>query len=276
MAEFHPGRIYNRRQELHAPYGGQQQGGISTPSKHPLIFLFTGQEGEMYGYKDEFRSDWSYWYTGEGQIGPMPMIRGNRAIRDHEESGKDLHLFEQVDKGVRYVGQFRCLGHHTEPRPDMTGALREAIVFELEAVARESTPKVSQLEIESPIARLPNAWTRPLKELRDLALSSPQRDAEQSERRVVARQRSEAVKHYVLRRGNGVSECCTRPAPFKRKDGRPYLEPHHITRMADGGPDHPRWAAGVCPNCHREAHYGADREAVNQRISERLEVLEKD
>ncbi len=28
---FEVGRIYNRRNEIHGPYRGQQQGGISTP-----------------------------------------------------------------------------------------------------------------------------------------------------------------------------------------------------------------------------------------------------
>lgn len=43
-------------------------------------------------------------------------------------------------------------------------------------------------------------------------------------------------------------------APFQRKDGTPYLEPHHIQRLADEGPDHPKWVGAVCPSCHREIH----------------------
>jgi hypothetical protein len=38
----------------------------------------------------------------------------------------------------------------------------------------------------------------------------------------------------------------------------PNLEPHHIRRLADGGPDHPRWVAALCPTCHRRVHHGVD------------------
>jgi hypothetical protein len=49
---FEIGRVYNRRSEIHEPYGGQWQGGISTPRDWPFIFLFTGESGEQYGYEE--------------------------------------------------------------------------------------------------------------------------------------------------------------------------------------------------------------------------------
>ena len=94
---FAVGQTYSRRKDIHAVYGGQQQGGISTPSSHNLIFIFTGESGTTYGYKDEFRPDGTFWYTGEGQKGDMEMIRGNKAIRDHQKEGKIIHLFEYAD-----------------------------------------------------------------------------------------------------------------------------------------------------------------------------------
>ncbi len=36
---FKIGKIY-RRADLHEQYGGQSQGGISTPRAHPFIMLF--------------------------------------------------------------------------------------------------------------------------------------------------------------------------------------------------------------------------------------------
>ena len=41
---------------------------------------------------------------------------------------------------------------------------------------------------------------------------------------------------------------CGAAAPFTTKEGLPYLEAHHIRRLTDGGPDDPRWVAGVGPN----------------------------
>lgn len=131
-------RIYVRR-ELHDQFGGQRQGGISTPRNHPMIFLFTGQSGEEHGYGyDEQRSADLYYYTGEGQSdkGDMTFSRGNRAIRDHENHGKRLFLFEQLpnrakNRGkVRFICEMRCKGFHIEER-DTAGVAREVIVFEL-------------------------------------------------------------------------------------------------------------------------------------------------
>ncbi len=58
---FEPGHISHRK-AIHDHYGGQRQGGISTPSSHPLVFLFTGDTGTTYGYRDEFRPDGTFWY----------------------------------------------------------------------------------------------------------------------------------------------------------------------------------------------------------------------
>ncbi|RIW27624.1 HNH endonuclease [Bacillus salacetis] len=61
----------------------------------------------------------------------------------------------------------------------------------------------------------------------------------------------------VLIRANGVCEKCNKEAPFFRaSDGTPYLEVHHIKRLADGGEDTVENAIAVCPNCHRELHFG--------------------
>jgi hypothetical protein len=42
---FEVGRVYNRRADIHAKFGGQQQGGIITPAEHALVFIITGEEG---------------------------------------------------------------------------------------------------------------------------------------------------------------------------------------------------------------------------------------
>jgi len=61
----------------------------------------------------------------------------------------------------------------------------------------------------------------------------------------------------VLFRANGVCEKCNKIAPFVRiSDGTPYLEVHHVNRLADGGEDTVNNAIAVCPNCHRELHFG--------------------
>jgi 5-methylcytosine-specific restriction protein A len=36
--------------------------------------LFTGEQGEQYGYNDELAEDGKYYYTGEGQVGNMDFV----------------------------------------------------------------------------------------------------------------------------------------------------------------------------------------------------------
>lgn len=60
----------------------------------------------------------------------------------------------------------------------------------------------------------------------------------------------------VLLRAAGHCEACRQPAPFVRAaDSTPYLEVHHTVPLAAGGVDTVANAVGLCPNCHRAAHY---------------------
>jgi 5-methylcytosine-specific restriction protein A len=68
--------------------------------------------------------------------------------------------------------------------------------------------------------------------------------------------RNSDVIAEVLLRANGTCEGCGQSAPFQRADGTLYLEVHHRRRLADGGEDSVENAIALCPNCHRERHYG--------------------
>lgn len=73
----------------------------------------------------------------------------------------------------------------------------------------------------------------------------------------VAFKRNPDVVAAVLERASGTCERCDGAAPFLRaSNGKPYLEVHHVVRLADDGDDTVDNAIAICPNCHREAHYG--------------------
>ncbi|MCX7308942.1 MAG: HNH endonuclease, partial [Afipia sp.] len=97
---FEKNRLYNRRADIHARFGGQQQGGIITPAEHPLVIIITGEEGLAHGYADKVRPDGVFEYFGEGQTGDMAMHKGNRAIADHSSNGKSLLLFRKAKDGL--------------------------------------------------------------------------------------------------------------------------------------------------------------------------------
>ncbi|HDG7897275.1 TPA: HNH endonuclease [Klebsiella quasipneumoniae] len=77
--------------------------------------------------------------------------------------------------------------------------------------------------------------------------------------------RSPCVVAEVLLRAEGKCQSCKRDAPFLKEDGTPFLEVHHIEWLSKGGEDSVENAIALCPNCHRQAHYGAlELVAVNK------------
>ncbi|CAK2429260.1 HNH endonuclease [Vibrio crassostreae] len=69
--------------------------------------------------------------------------------------------------------------------------------------------------------------------------------------------RNPDVVAEALVRANGTCESCYKPAPFIRKtDNTPYLEVHHKLPLAQCGPDTVDNVLALCPNCHRQAHFG--------------------
>ena len=263
---FEEGKVYNRRADVHAKYGGQQQGGIITPSQHPLVIIVTGEEGLEHGYADRTRDDGVFEYFGEGQVGGMVMQRGNLAIASHATEGKSPLLFRKTTDGLRFLGEMVYDKHHIEKAPDREGNQRDAIVFELRPLSAIVETSEETSETEPP---------KTLEELRALARGAAAivpATKTASARNIY--QRSRDVRNYVLARAAGNCEGCKIPAPFIRKDGSPYLEPHHIRRVSDGGPDNPSFVIALCPNCHRRVHVGADGVDYNLTLLASMTVIE--
>lgn len=247
------------RIDLHDKYGGTRYHGIAPSSDHPYVFLFTGDSGSEHGYEDEFRGD-TFIYTGEGREGDMEMVRGNKAIRDHREEGRELHLFESNDEAwsVTYLGQFQCVDWFREQLPDTNGDLREAIRFKLEPVNNEVEVETDDLEGTD----LDTLYER----AKESSTDQPERQTNTNEYTRTSYSRSEVVREFALRAADGVCQGCGEDAPFIDEDGEPFLEVHHLFRRSDGGPDHPDNVIALCPNCHRRVHYGEDGEKFNQEL----------
>jgi 5-methylcytosine-specific restriction protein A len=263
---FRIGKVYQRR-HIHEVFGGQKQGGISTPRNYPIILLFTGGTGAQYGYKDRWTDGGVFLYTGEGQKGNMQFTKGNAAIRKSITDGKDIYLFEYAGKGnVKYIGQMVYQGYQLVDGLDRYKRTRNMIIFEL-------LPFDQTVESQgAPVSR--ENLSVPLDELRQKALEDAAETTSTASRVSQVHQRSMAIRAYVLRRAGGKCEGCKKLAPFETAQGMPYLEPHHIRRLSDGGPDRPEWVAALCPNCHAKAHYSKDKQIFNSYL--RQVVLNKE
>jgi 5-methylcytosine-specific restriction protein A len=205
----------------------------------------------------------------------MQFIKGNLALRDHAGNGEDVYLFEEVPEKsgyLRYKGQMVCTGFEWIDAPDTKQNMRKAILFELVPLVSLDSANGETSESSSEVDQ--ESKPESLAELRRKALGDSAETRSPVERRTLFRMRSRAVRLYVLARAAGKCEGCGASAPFVTQNGQPYLEPHHIRRLTDGGPDDPRWVAGVCPNCHRRAHYSLDAAEFNKKLTEIVSCLE--
>jgi 5-methylcytosine-specific restriction protein A len=268
---FVVGQKYSRAKDIHDKYGGTRQSGISPSGSHPYIFLFTGDSGEAYGYEDGWQQDDGvFLYTGQGQVGDMQFLRGNKAIRDHLADGKQLFLFRAIGKGqpVEFLGEFECASIDFASGPDINGDLRKTIRFNLVPSTAES-PDESYESIKS----LPN---KTFEDLRQSAFAAvvPTETTNWRMAKQIRRQRSSEIREYVLRRAEGVCELTGEKAPFFKPDGQPYLEVHHIKKLSDGGLDHPVNCAAITPNVHREIHFGQNGKHLDEQLSQLIKHKE--
>lgn len=84
--------------------------------------------------------------------------------------------------------------------------------------------------------------------------------------------RDPEVRAWVRQQANGKCEGCGEPAPFE-KDGRPFLEVHHVKHLAQDGSDRPSNAVALCPNCHRRCHHSGDRDEFTASLFQKVDRL---
>ena len=67
-------------------------------------------------------------------------------------------------------------------------------------------------------------------------------------------ERDSKVREQAFERAKGKCQLCGKDAPFIDKNGRPFLEIHHIIWLSNGGEDSIHNTVALCPNCHRKMH----------------------
>lgn len=88
------------------------------------------------------------------------------------------------------------------------------------------------------------------------------------------RERSAVVRQMVMARSNGCCEWCGQPG-FKKHDGQIYLESHHVVPLYQDGDDSIENVIALCPNDHRMAHYGENRDDLAIEMLLRVEEILK-
>ncbi len=118
------------------------------------------------------------------------------------------------------------------------------VATSLQALIADEKVAVQQSRMDSSAARLNRINAAPKYPLRVRVYS-------------YAYKRNPDIVAEALCRANGICEVCKKQAPFIRaSDGDPYLEVHHLIPLAEGGLDSLENVVALCPNCHRQKHFG--------------------
>lgn len=102
----------------------------------------------------------------------------------------------------------------------------------------------------------------------------PQGEVKTQEATGTVFQRSPQVRGYVLSRAQGHCEWCGAKG-FETQSGSIYLETHHIQPLSENGSDTVCNVVALCPNHHREAHFGKGAEGFKDELFRIVEKLNK-
>lgn len=282
MFPFQSTGEYLREDLLDFMGSGQQQSGIIWGSKQPNCVIITsgGSHGKSIGYNDKKNADGTWNYIGQGSKGDQnPYKSGNILLTNKDKtillfSTRDVKSAERKLRGHgkkahKFEGLFEVIDWELIQAPE--GIRKGDHLIEYKLIAANNI--FSNFEIES--ATLPESTSTSLVDLAKKIRANYNPDPNKRNFKVQEyRKRSTDVKVYALLRAKGICELCNHKAPFRTEKGTPFLEVHHIFRLSDDGPDLPENVAGLCPNCHRESHFGKEKDSIKEILVKKILLIE--
>jgi len=244
-----------------------------------VICTSGGRHGKRAGYEDGPQPDGSWRYFGQGEKGNQNpdsfanklLVLGDRSVllfRTREPTAVEVRQRGDYRKRYVFVGEF-CVGSWDYFTPDVGKRAGDKLLrfnfFPVQSLPLCGSPMLPSLEEEVETFK---------RSLRD-KLTLEGRPARRTSGPREYFRRSEETRAYALLRAAGVCECCRRAAPFSTPYDSPFLEVHHLLRLADDGPDIPGNVCAICPNCHREIHYGKDGKTLNDKVCMDVAVTEE-
>lgn len=112
--------------------------GINPTDSTVVLISSISKAGGNFVYHDKWTADGEYLYSGEGKTGNQTMTKGNLAIRDAAQSGKQIHLFVKFSpQEYYYQGIFELVDCTYEDDRDEAGNIRKEYKFRLRKVMVE-------------------------------------------------------------------------------------------------------------------------------------------
>jgi hypothetical protein len=92
---------------------------------------------------------------------------------------------------------------------------------------------------------------------------------------IINRPSAPSIRVYIVARANGACEMECGTVLGYTDDGEILLNLHHIIDRSKGGPDDPRYTAGVCGTCHDRLTRGSDRVELNAQLLAKVAAKEE-
>ena len=113
--------------------------GINPTDSTVILISSIGKASGKFVYHDKWTADGDYLYSGEGKTGNQSMSKGNLAIRDAAQNGKEIHLFVKFSpQEYYYQGVFELVDYTYDDDKDEDGNMRKEYKFRLRKVNNNS------------------------------------------------------------------------------------------------------------------------------------------
>ncbi|WP_407372196.1 HNH endonuclease [Carnobacterium sp.] len=252
------GEIINNEKLVEIFTVNKQQGMRKSITNNCLVLVSNSAKG-LYDNKWEGKV---LHYTGMGYGNQSFTFMQNKTVFESNSNGVTLFLFEVLKpKNYIYRGEVELAD-----TPYMTSQVqkgvggRQVCIFPLRLKVSDSTAAID-LNV---LAERKRILTKKAKreKLSTIEENAKLVSGQPSYRLTYSKtyERNIYVKEYVLRLADGVCQLCNTIAPFEDKDGKPYLEVHHIEWLSRSGNDTIDNAIALCPNCHRKMHINDDKD----------------
>ena len=247
--KFNPGinigdEISNR--ELSSLFQCGNMGGMRRSKRTGTLVIISDETKGL--YKDVWKNGVLH-YTGMGKIGDQ-VLEGNqnKTVYESKTNGVEIHLFEVMKKTVyTYRGIVELVDEPYQAQQlDEAGKMRKVWMFPLKPIDGDSYIEKREPS-EKELVKFSDEELARRTAIKTVGKKSYKRDT-------ITYYRDPYLKEMVKRIAEGKCQYCGNDAPFKDKNNEPYLEAHHVKRLADGGSDSMDNVVAICPNCHCRMH----------------------
>lgn len=280
-------QLYERDELLNFIGSNQQQSGIlwNKEGSDTIIITTGGRHTKRVSYSDSQLEDGSWIYTGQGEKGDQnPYNFANSLLTNldkkillfttREPNAKEVRLRGHHKKQYQYEGLFKVIDWKIETQLEGKRKGDKLVKYILQPIETNELQE-ENIPIQDPLENI-SLDPSEFHSLRKKAINSANKSSKISAIVLTEyKNRSLEIKKYALLRANGKCENCEKDAPFVNLNEVPFLEVHHIFSLSDDGLDHPVNVAAICPNCHKEAHYGKNKDQIKEKLAGKISEKEE-